>query len=120
MTDDKVITTATGTKKLVQVGHSLTVAVTTEAHQLGLDRGDLVKITLEKPQIKPKYGLYVVQDRETGTKIEGATTYKMAQRLIAKYEGQDRKDGTYTPNFYEIATWDGYEYVPVDSMDVKE
>ena len=102
------------------VGNSLTVNVTKEVKAMGLDRGDYVNVTLETSQIEPRYGLYVVQDRETGTKIEGASSLKMAQRIIAKYEGQDRKDGTFTPDFYEIAIWDGTDSVPVDLMDDKE
>ena len=47
---DEPIKKATATKKLVQVGHSLTVAVTTEAKAIGLDRGDYVKVTLEAPE----------------------------------------------------------------------
>lgn len=47
---DEPIKKATATKKLVLVGHSLTVAVTTEAKAIGLDRGDYVKVTLEAPE----------------------------------------------------------------------
>ena len=35
------------TKKIMGVGHSLTVNVTKEVKALGLDRGDYVNVTLE-------------------------------------------------------------------------
>jgi DNA-binding transcriptional regulator YiaG len=41
-------------------------------------------------------------DRETGTFIEEAKNYKDAKTKIRRYEAQDRKDGTYEPNFYAI------------------
>ena len=41
-------------------------------------------------------------DREAGNKIEKFSTIEEAKEAIAAYEEEDRKDGTYTPNFYDI------------------
>lgn len=40
--------TATLTKKLTMCGNSLVINVTIEAKSLGLDRGDLVVVTIKK------------------------------------------------------------------------
>lgn len=58
---------------------------------------------------------YVVRDREAGNVIEYAKDYVAAVNLIAKYEEQDKADGTYTPNFYEIVTHDDYEETPEEA-----
>ena len=41
-------------------------------------------------------------DRETGTKIEAFKTIKDAKKAIAVYEAEDERDGTYTPDFYDV------------------
>ena len=48
----------------------------------------------------------VIRDREAGNIIEYANTIRDAQNLIWQYERQDTKDGTYTPDFYEVACLD--------------
>jgi hypothetical protein len=45
---------------------------------------------------------YIIQDSEAGNVIEEASSYEKAQEIINKYETEDKKEGTYTPNFYEI------------------
>lgn len=45
---------------------------------------------------------YVIQDREAGNIIETTITLEKAQSILADYEEQDKADGTYTENFYEI------------------
>lgn len=46
---------------------------------------------------------YRIQDAEAGNIIErGITTEAEAMAILAQYEDQDRKDGTYTQGFYEI------------------
>lgn len=45
---------------------------------------------------------FTIRDRETGTEIEDAATLEEAEKIIEKYETEDKNDGTYTPNFYEI------------------
>ena len=46
--------------------------------------------------------MYVIIDNEAGNTIEHAETIEQAQQIIAEYEAADKKDGTYTPNFYAI------------------
>lgn len=45
---------------------------------------------------------YWIQDREAGNKIEYFTTLEEAKRNLDKYEAEDKEDGTYTKDFYEI------------------
>ena len=50
--------------------------------------------------------MYVVRDREAGNVITQFETMEDAQKELEKYEEQDKKDGTYTEDFYEIAVID--------------
>jgi len=45
---------------------------------------------------------YIIQDREAGNEIEECETRKEAEKIILEYEEQDKKEGTYKDNFYEI------------------
>ena len=45
---------------------------------------------------------YSIIDNESGNIIEHAETLEQAKAIIAGYEEGDKKDGTYTPNFYAI------------------
>ena len=45
---------------------------------------------------------YIVQDRESGNFIDAYETENEAEIAIYNFEKQDKKDGTYTPDFYEI------------------
>lgn len=45
---------------------------------------------------------YIIRDREAGNIINTFSTYKEAEKMLNEYEEQDKKDGYYTPNFYEI------------------
>ena len=45
---------------------------------------------------------YIIQDRETGTFIDQFDTYQEAQKELKRYENEDKQDGTFTPDFYEI------------------
>ena len=45
---------------------------------------------------------YIIQDSETGTFIDQFNTYQEAQKELERYENEDKKDGTFTPDFYEI------------------
>ena len=42
----------TATKKVVQQGNSLTVNITKECDMIGVSRGDLVEVTIEKKEEK--------------------------------------------------------------------
>ena len=50
--------------------------------------------------------MYVVRDREAGNVITQFETMEEAQKELEKYEEQDKKDGTYSEDFYEIAIID--------------
>lgn len=41
-------------------------------------------------------------DKETGTFIEKVETIDQGLDLIREYEEEDKNDGTYTPDFYDI------------------
>ena len=45
---------------------------------------------------------YKIQDREAGNIIETGLTLNEAVRMLAQFEEEDKQDGTYTTNFYEI------------------
>lgn len=45
-------------------------------------------------------------DREAGNKIEAFSTIEEALKAIAAYEAEDKKDGTYTPDFYDVVNED--------------
>lgn len=53
---------------------------------------------------------YKTQDRETGTMIDLFYTKEYAEMAVAEYEKQDKADGTYTPNFYEVKELEVGEY----------
>jgi DNA-binding Xre family transcriptional regulator len=45
---------------------------------------------------------YVIRSRESGDTIEAAATLDEAKKIVESYEAEDRKDGSFTPDFYEI------------------
>jgi hypothetical protein len=45
---------------------------------------------------------YIIQDSETGTFIDQFDTYQEAQKELQRYENEDKQEGTFTPDFYEI------------------
>ena len=45
---------------------------------------------------------YIIQDREAGNFIDEFATLEEAKNALEAYESEDKKDGTFTPNFYEI------------------
>ena len=46
--------------------------------------------------------MWIVRDRETGTGIDIFDTLEEAERALKEYESDDKKEGVYTPDFYEI------------------
>lgn len=42
------------------------------------------------------------RDREAGNKIESFATENEAYEAITRYEEEDRENGDYTPDFYEV------------------
>ena len=45
---------------------------------------------------------YIIQDCETGTFIDQFNTYQEAREELERYEEEDKKEGNFTPDFYEI------------------
>ena len=45
---------------------------------------------------------FIIRDREAGNVIEHASSIEEAADIIKEFEEQDKKDGTFVPNFYEI------------------
>jgi len=45
---------------------------------------------------------YIIQARETGESIDECATREIAESTIMEYEEEDRNEGTYTPDFYEV------------------
>lgn len=45
---------------------------------------------------------YSIQDREAGNKIAEFATFEEANSALTEFEAQDKTDGTYSHNFYEI------------------
>ena len=43
-----------------------------------------------------------IRDREAGNIIDKFGTLKEAQDTMEEYEAEDKAEGTYTPDFYEI------------------
>lgn len=46
--------------------------------------------------------MYIIRDREAGNYIDSFATEIEAQEALRNYEEQDKKDGIYEPDFYEI------------------
>ena len=46
--------------------------------------------------------MFAVRDREAGNLIEVFNTYQAALMAIELYEIEDKLNGCYTPDFYEI------------------
>lgn len=44
----------------------------------------------------------VIRDREAGNVITEFDTVEEAKKTLERYEQEDRKDGSYTEDFYEI------------------
>ena len=46
---------------------------------------------------------YKIQDKEAGNVIvRGIKRYSLAMMMVQDFEEEDKKEGNYTPNFYEI------------------
>ena len=53
----------------------------------------------------------VIRDREAGNVIEHFNTVEEAKKTLERYEEQDKKDGVYVEDFYEIYDLDDEEEV---------
>ena len=45
---------------------------------------------------------YIIRDREAGNIIDEFKTKKEAEKILKKYEDEDKKEGVFSINFYEI------------------
>ena len=45
---------------------------------------------------------FTIRDREAGNTIDSFDTIEAAKKALADYEAEDKADGTYTEDFYEI------------------
>lgn len=45
---------------------------------------------------------YIIRDREAGNVITWFATREEAEEELAKYEAEDKRDGSFTEDFYEI------------------
>ena len=61
--------------------------------------------------------MFIVRDRETGTRIEAVETYGEAVELLKEYEREDRKEDNYTEDFYEIVSDKNTKYIVMDYRD---
>lgn len=68
-----------------QHGNSLVVNVTQGCRLMNLTRGSIVKITIESTRTE-RY----------------ADTIEGAKKIIKTFEKEDRNEGSYEPNYYEI------------------
>lgn len=46
--------------------------------------------------------IFIIQDREAGNVIDECYSLESAEETLAQFEAEDKKDGNYTENFYEI------------------
>ena len=69
-----------------------------------LDNGGYSYVTEsdEKRYIVIAGETYIIRDREAGNKIAEFGTFEKALNALKGFEEDDEKDGTYTPDFYEI------------------
>ena len=45
---------------------------------------------------------YIIRDKEAGNRIASFNTMEEAIKELAEYEEADKREGTFTPDFYEI------------------
>lgn len=60
----------------------------------------LINTEIEKE--KPKMKKFYIANRETGTIINYAPTFKQALALLNEYEYDDKKEGIFEEDFYDI------------------
>ena len=47
--------------------------------------------------------MIVVRNRECGNVIEEVLDFDEGREVIERFEAEDKAEGTYTPDFYEVA-----------------
>lgn len=58
----------------------------------------------------------VIRDREAGNIIEVFQTREEAEKMLLEYEKQDKKDGIYEANFYEVAEIEDWFYIKIGGL----
>lgn len=58
----------------------------------------------------------VIRDREAGNIIEYFNTREEAKKMLLEYEKQDKKDGIFEDNFYEIAEIEEWFYIKLEGL----
>lgn len=61
----------------------------------------MIRREIERSKYMAQYK-YTIRDREAGNIIASFETLEEAQEELKTYEEQDKKEGTYTEDFYEI------------------
>ena len=56
---------------------------------------------------------YIIRDSESGNTIESTDSLTEAVQIIKRFEAEDRKEGQYTPDFYEVYDPDRQEIVEI-------
>ena len=79
--------------------------VTAQGYQYIKDNGIDIDIEV-KPNPAVMTYLYKVQDREAGNVIGYFYSKEEADEAVAMFEENDKEDGTYTPDFYEVKELD--------------
>lgn len=95
MSNIKTWTTQT---KVTVHGNSLVANITEGCRQLGLNRGDIIKITVERANTLR----YAVRVRESGDVIDYFDSLEYARKAVRSFEYMDKMDRNFEPNFYEI------------------
>ena len=50
--------------------------------------------------------MFIIRDREAGNLVCSYSTREEAEKALAEFEAEDKKDGIYEPDFYEIINQD--------------
>lgn len=53
-----------------------------------------------------------VSVRGTGDKIEEVYDFEEGMKMISKYENEDKKDGNYTEDYYDLVDQDNMSFLP--------
>lgn len=62
--------------------------------------------------------MYIIRDREAGNIISKFTSYSDAAKELEAYEAENKRNGEYTPDFYEIVEQFGDGDPSGDRLDV--
>ena len=49
--------------------------------------------------------MYAIKDLETGSIIEMCETYEEAIKGVGDFEEEDKRNGLFIPDYYEIVEW---------------